>query len=51
MGLNDSHLDSGLSQTAGLVALDEALGGFYGFGDLSRGRRDELHSGVVPEGR
>lgn len=45
------HLYSGLPQASGLVALEEALCGLYGFGDLSRGRWDELHPGVVPEGR
>lgn len=48
---NVTHLDSGLAQTAGLVALDEALGSFYCFRDFTGGWRDQLHSGIVPEGR
>lgn len=46
-----THLDSGLAQTAGLVALDEALGSFYCFWDITGRWRDQLNASIVPEGR
>lgn len=43
------YLDGDLRQAAGLEAPDQPLHAVDGLGDLSGGRRRQLHLGVVPE--